>query len=153
MPSICPSVQVFRKRNLRAGPESQALHDGAGQGFRLFNARGFFANSTHADAREGVDLQHVESAGDRIADPVGIFAKPANRPRLASLLIAFRSLQTSIFSLAEALRPPAFAFSGEPLCTWPAASAAADKINPQDNTRMMSLQPISFSVAKRDFPI
>ncbi len=69
--------------------QSEAFYDSTGQDFSFFDARGFFANSTNADAQEDVALKHIESASDRIADPIGFLTKPADQPRLVRLLLAF----------------------------------------------------------------
>jgi len=68
--SAKPGVSLGAPGQRDQRDQSEAFYDGTGQDFSFFDARGFFANSSNADAQEDVALKHVKSAGDRIADPV-----------------------------------------------------------------------------------
>jgi hypothetical protein len=67
--------------------QSEAFYDSTGQDFSFFDARGFFANSTNADAQEDVALKHIESASDRIADPIGFLSARENPQRAADRIL------------------------------------------------------------------
>jgi hypothetical protein len=58
-------------------------------------------------------------------------------PWTASISALLRSVQTSIFSFAEAEALPTLALCSELSCVWPVASGAADKRKLQDNIRMV----------------
>src|SRR5712691_35307 len=69
---------------------SQALEDSPRQRFRFFDARRFRANAADTDAQEGLTLEHVERAGDRVTHPVGFLAEAVDEARFALPAFGFR---------------------------------------------------------------
>src|ERR1700674_5372525 len=61
---------------LSAARTIKGPHYIAGQRLGFFDAGGFFVNSSDADAKEDVALEHVKRSGNHITHPVGILTEP-----------------------------------------------------------------------------